>query len=99
MDFHIYIVFRYFLMIVYTMTAVEINADNAVLLEPQGHSVSHSPWGYHATTVGGKRKNKTKYQKQKQKQSGKSNKNKRRSRYTRQKQNKRTRKQRKLNIL
>jgi hypothetical protein len=79
------------------MTALEINADNAALPDIIGHSVSHSPWGYHATTVGGKRKNKTKQhkQKQKQKQGGKSNKNKRRSRYTRQKQNKLTRKQRK----
>jgi hypothetical protein len=73
------------------MTAVEINTDNAALPEIKGHSVSHSPWGYHATTVGGKRKNKTK---QKHKQGGKSNKNKRRSRYTRLKHNKRTRKQR-----
>ena len=76
------------------MTALEINADSAVLPEPLGHSVSHSPWGYHATTVGGKRKNKTKQHKRKHKLGGKSNKNKRRSRYTRHKQNKRTRKQR-----
>ena len=77
------------------MTALEINADNAALPDIVGHSVSRSPWGYHATTVGGKRKNKTKQLKRKHKQGGKSNKNKRRSRYTRQKQNKRTRKQRK----
>lgn len=83
------------------MTAVEINADNVVLPEQHGHSVSHSPWGYHATTVGGKYKNKTKQMKKKLKHTpgGKSNKNKRRSRYTRQKQNKRTRRKRKLNIL
>lgn len=77
------------------MTAVEINADNSALPEILGHSVSHSPWGYHATTggSGGKYRNKTK--RRKQKLSGKSNKNKRRSRYTRQKHNKGTQKQHK----
>jgi hypothetical protein len=81
------------------MTAVEINADNSALPEILGHSVSHSPWGYHATTIGGKSRNKTKRRKQKYNQGGKSNsksnKNKRRSRYTRQKHNKRTHKQQK----
>lgn len=72
------------------MPALEINQTNSALQAEQGHGVSHSPWGYHATTIGGKRKKITK-----QKQGGKSNKNKRRSKYTRQKQNKRTRKQRK----
>lgn len=72
------------------MPALEMNQTNSVLPAEQGHGVSHSPWGYHATTVGGKRKNKTK-----QKRGGKSCKNKRRSKYTRQKQNRRTRKQRK----
>ena len=75
------------------MTALELNADNAALSDTKGHGVNHSPWGYHATTVCGKRKNKTKQYKQQK--GGKSNKNKRRSKYTRQKQNKRTRKQRK----
>ena len=75
------------------MPALEINQTNSALPAEQGHGVNHSPWGYHATTVGGKRKNKTKQHKQKK--GGKSNKNKRRSKYTRQKQNKRTRKQRK----
>jgi len=75
------------------MTALELNSDNVALPDSKGHGVSHSPWGYHATTVGGKRKNKTKQQKQKQ--GGKSNKNKRRSKYTRHNQNKRTRKQKK----
>jgi hypothetical protein len=75
------------------MTALELNADNAALSDTKGHGVNHSPWGYHATTVGG-RKNKTKGYKNKHKKGGKSNKNKRRSKYTRQKQNK-TRKQRK----
>jgi hypothetical protein len=90
MDFHNYILFRHISIDYIYMTALEINADNAVLHEPLGHSVSRSPWGYHATTVGGKRKNNTKQHKRKQ--GGKSNKNKRRSRYTRQKHNKRTRK-------
>jgi hypothetical protein len=73
------------------MTALELNSVNTNLLDSKGHGVNHYPWGYHATTVGGKRKNKTKQHKQKK--GGKSNKNKRRSKYTRHKQNKRTRKQ------
>ena len=77
------------------MTAVEVNATNVALPDVQGHGVSDSPWGYHATTIGGKRKNKSRLRKQKRKQGGKSCKNKRRSRYTRQKQRKSTRKQRK----
>ena len=72
------------------MTVVEVNADNIILPNDKGHGVSHSPWGYHATTVGGKRKNKTHCRMRKA--CIKSNKNKRRSKYTRQKQNKRTRK-------
>ena len=47
------------------MTALELNADNAALSDTKGHGVNHSPWGYHATTVCGKRKNKTKQHKQK----------------------------------
>ena len=76
------------------MTADEVGSANIVLPENKGHAVSSSPWGYHATTVGG-RKNKTKGYKNrnKNKKGGKTNKNKRRSKYTRQKQNKRTRKQ------
>ena len=73
------------------MPALELNQTNAALPLDKGHAVSSTPWGYHATTVGGKRKNKTKQHKQKK--GGKSNKNKRRSKYTRHKQNKRTRKQ------
>ena len=73
------------------MTALELNSVNTNLLDSKGHGVNHYPWGYHATTVGGKRKNKTKQHKQKK--GGKSTKNKRRSKYTRHKQNKRTRKQ------
>jgi hypothetical protein len=68
------------------MPALELNQTNAALPLDKGHAVSSTPWGYHATTVGG-RKNKTKGCK-----GGKSYKNRRRSRYTRQKQNKRTRK-------
>ena len=75
------------------MTAVAIDSTNNALPDNKGHAVSSSPWGYHATTVGG-RKNKTKGYKNKHKKGGKSNKNKRRSKYTSQKQNK-TRKQRK----
>lgn len=74
------------------MPAVEINIDNAVLPAEQGHGVSHSPWGYHATTVGGNKKGTRK------KRGGKSNKNKRRSKYTRSSKytrQKNTRKQRK----
>ena len=74
------------------MTAVEIVSANNALPDNKGHAVSSSPWGYHATTVGG-RKNKTKGYKNKHKKGGKSNKNKRRSKYTRQRQNKKTRKQ------
>ena len=73
------------------MPALELNQTNAALPLDKGHAVSSTPWGYHATTVGGKRKNKTKQHKQKK--GGKSNKNKRRSKYTRHKQNKHTRKQ------
>jgi len=69
------------------MPALELNQTNAALPLDKGHAVSSTPWGYHATTVGG-RKNKTKGCKK----GGKSYKNRRRSRYTRQKQNKRTRK-------
>jgi len=76
------------------MPALELNQTNAALPLDKGHAVSSTPWGYHATTVGG-RKNKTKGYKNKNKKGGKSNKNKRRSKYTRQKQNKKTRKQRK----
>ena len=49
------------------MTALELNADNAALSDTKGHGVNHSPWGYHATTVGGrKNKRRSKYTRQKQ---------------------------------
>lgn len=74
------------------MPALELNQTNTALPTDKGHAVSSAPWGYHATTVGG-RKNKTKGCKNKK--GGKSNKNRRRSRYTRQKQKNRTRKNKK----
>lgn len=71
------------------MTAFELNADDSVLPQIKGHGVSHSPWDYHSTTVGGKRKKMTKCRKQ----GMKSCKNRRRVKYTRRKRNNRTHKQ------
>lgn len=76
------------------MPAVEINSENSTLPDIKGHAVSESPWRYHAT-LGGKKKRKNKTKHQKRKRGGKSEKNKRRSRYTRQKQRKGTLKNKK----